>query len=104
MRHAAGALSFLHRPGQAIFHNDVRAANMVLTRTFDGGGVGWRLKLCDFGLAAFSGDAAAGAHVPEVTHENWRAPEVAASYNTGTSLYTVTAAADVYALGELLDG
>jgi serine/threonine protein kinase len=55
LRQAAAALAFLHRTGSTILHNDVRAANMVLTRTLDRSGPSWKLKICDFGLAVAAG-------------------------------------------------
>jgi serine/threonine protein kinase len=55
LRQAAAALAFLHRRGNTILHNDVRAANMVLTRTYDQNRPSWKLKICDFGLAVAAG-------------------------------------------------
>ena len=99
LRQAAAALAFLHRQGQAILHNDLRAANMVLTPSNDATTGPWKLKICDFGLAV-AAEAAGAALVPEVTHASWRAPELDQGYNLADRLYTVTPAADVYALGE----
>lgn len=45
LRQVAEALAFLHREGKAILHNDVRAANMLLTRQEGGGGARWKLKV-----------------------------------------------------------
>lgn len=103
LRQAAAALAFLHRPGQTILHNDLRAANMVLTHSPVPGGCPWKLKICDFGLAV-AVQAAGAAQVPEVTHTSWRAPELDASYNLAAGMYTVTPAADVFALGECCVG
>lgn len=108
LRQAAAALAFLHRPGHhTILHNDVRAANLVLTRSYQchQPAAGWKLKICDFGLAAAAG-AGGVAEVPEITHAAWCAPELrlADAYDPATGLYTVTAAADVFALGEPAGG
>lgn len=104
LRQAAAALAFLHRPGHhTILHNDVRAANLVLTRSYQGHKPGLKLKICDFGLAAAAGPGGV-ATVPEITHAAWCAPELRLpdAYNPATGLYTVTAATDVFALGCVL--
>lgn len=107
LRQAAAALAFLHRSGHhTILHNDIRADNLVLTRSCQGHHQpGWKLQICDFGLAAAAGPGGV-AQVPEITHADWCAPELqlADAYNPTTRLYTVTAAADVFALGEPAGG
>ncbi len=53
----ARALVYLHSRKPAVIHRDIKPANCLLDRA-------WKLKLCDFGLAANSrAQQGAGAHL-----------------------------------------
>lgn len=92
---AASTLAFLHRPHQAVFHNDLRALNMLLKRTVRGELLTWELKVCDFGLSVIA-NSQNSMRVSPVTHHLWLAPEI--QYADGG--YLVNRQTDVYALGK----
>lgn len=120
LKQAATAVSLLHAPPEAMLHTDIKADNMLLQA--DGAAVNqqqdelWRLKICDFGLAAFPpGEEAPGQQEVEnevevvlqhdVSNRNalWLAPELLALQPGGDDPPLATPAVDVYGLGEFLE-